>query len=84
MHLCVRIESGGWQGLEFSAGVPHALGAERGGDNSALCRNPGWAVPAMATAVYPQQDDAQWEPRRQLSPGVFGYVGCDCSGCLGE
>lgn len=38
----------------------------------------------MVTAVYLQQDDAQWELCRQLSARLFGYVGCERSGCLGE
>lgn len=34
-RLCVQVEFGGWQGLELSAGVPHALDAKQGEDNSA-------------------------------------------------
>lgn len=60
-HACVWIEFRGSQGLQLSAGVLHALSAAQGGDNAALCRNPGWAVPAMVTSVYLQQDDAQWD-----------------------
>lgn len=84
MHLHVWIEFRGWQGLELSAGVPHALDEEQGGDNSALCRNPGWAVTAMVTPVYLQQDDAQWDLCRQFSTCVFGFIGCDHSRYLGE